>query len=1423
MRVSFSHRGIEKPFDLTVTNWEMSLADLYYEVFGHRPDGLLWVDSKQVRGDVTLHDANIMEGSSVSDDEPVTVEPTNDWLLRVSAAPDVSYPRVLRPGVALTVGRSPQADIVIDSPMTSWAHATIAIAGSKVRVVDLDSSNGTFIGDQRVTSEGVLVEENCTLVVGGAAIALSKGTGEPASPVPGSLPNLTPARTAPFNRPPRPGAASGPKPVVPPTHKDPTKPSRFSWAAVLSPLIMAAAMVIIMQNPRFALFALLSPIIGIATWAENKRRFKRDTEAEGERYDKAMVEFREELSKAADIERGLLYEAAPDPGRVIMRALLPSTRLWQRRFGAADYLNLHCGIGNLDWEPPIDKSGASKLDPEVQEVVDAVAIQNAPISVDLDNAGVVGIFGNREGALALARSLAVQAATHIGPADLTIGFFTESSRSDVWEWAGWLPHTQISDGNLASQWLGFDRRRSERLLTMLRDSVDSQLASSFLVVVDSEVLLEGRESTARKLLGHGRHTSGDSTRRNHETPVSGIVIAETEDQLPASCTSVIEIHEDFTVTIRHPETRTRIENVIYSGVSEEKAAVVARTLAKFDDPEVKVPGASLPPMVSMLPLLDLDDLSGKSISKLWKSNHQFSTPVGVSEKGKYSLDIIRDGPHGLVGGTTGSGKSEFLRTMVAGLAARVDPEHLTFILIDFKGGAAFAACNDLPHTIGTISNLDEQLANRALRALEAEMKYRQEAFARAGDGVDNLDAYLATNPAEPMPRILVVIDEFAQLAKEFPDVLSALVSVGAVGRTLGIHMILATQRPAGVVNDDILANTNMRVALRVQSRDDSNNVIGVPDASAISREQRGRAYVKLGEDDIAPIQTALVTGYSDVEDEQAVELTEIIFGADSPPRKPPRRNFSDENDLDKLIQAIRVANDDEGFDPPRPVWPEPLGESIPLDLGGSKETEGDQKRMSGGMKSNKILVGLSDDPDHQRQIRDGWNLNEGNLLLMGIPGSGTTTALTSIALAAADSLSPKELDLFVLDMGGSVALSELQGLPHMAGFVGTGQGSHELQARLIKYLRKELDSRKANPTNRRKAILLLDGLATLRDEYQDADGMALLDQLYRVYADGPSVGIHCVATTTRAKAVPAAIDDVTTQKWLFKLADPYDYSLVGIRPADAPPAIPGRCVIAETKLHTHIATPPKGVREAAADITGRFGSSADKPSVIALLPDCVGVEDVTQIGSIAGEPWKIPVGIAEHDLKPVALDLYQGEHMLIAGPVRSGKSSVLLGVAQSLRDAAARDGEDLEIWGLGSRRSPIHNAQLDRVAGEDEVGELLVALRLQQVPTVLLVDDAERFDDADGLINQLLSSNLPHLRVIAAGRADDLRTTYGHWTKLIRRSRCGILLQPNIDYDGELLGVRLPRRTPVDMTTGRAFAGHDGQAILVQCATVDVP
>ena len=336
------------------------------------------------------------------------------------------------------------------------------------------------------------------------------------------------------------------------------------------------------------------------------------------------------------------------------------------------------------------------------------------------------------------------------------------------------------------------------MLKNLQQSIDGLLSPGLMLVIDSEVLTEGHDAPARKLLSHGRGSDPNraSSREKNLHKVYGIVIATSEEQLPASCTVVVDVGEDAAATFFEPEKRRTVEDVIIGGIDLEYAVQRAHLLAEFEDPELVIPGAGLPSLVRLPEITGVGTPpTAQKIISTWQKSKGYSTEIGVGDQGVYTLDLVKDGPHGLVGGTTGSGKSEFLRSLVAGLATHNDPTRLNFILIDFKGGAAFKACERLPHTIGTISNLDEQLANRALISLEAEMERRQRLFAAAGEGVDNITEYLATHPPEPMPRLLLVIDEFAMLAKDFPDVLSSLVSVGAVGRTLGVHMILATQRP----------------------------------------------------------------------------------------------------------------------------------------------------------------------------------------------------------------------------------------------------------------------------------------------------------------------------------------------------------------------------------------------------------------------------------------------------------------------------------------------------------------------------------------------------------------------------------------------------------------------------------------------------
>ena len=1436
MKILVDLHGFTRTFELDHWQENTTLSDLILAAGGPyiAPDDPLYLDSQPLQGASQLGSVALLEGSVISQRPLPMARPIRGWNLTLAGGTRAGAIVPLAKGRPLIVGRSPQADIVLPTESASWEHCRIERTEEGVKITDAGSTNGTFVNGIKVPEEGTETDEFAVIYTGGAVLLLRPQLAETPAPKPGMLPNLTPAYTAPYNRPPRVALMPAPDTVKIPKRKNVSKPSRFSIATVLAPLIFAGAMVAMMREIRYALFAILSPIAALGMWLEQKWRFKKETREEEERFKQELDKTKEKFKNIYNHERMRLQELAPDPVSVMRRIELPSVELWQRRFKAADFMALHVGYGNYSWVPTNDLTSSQEPEKEIQELLDSSMLMGAPMIADLTDSGVIGIVGNREGALALARSLLMQSVTHCGPADLTLGVFFDQGKEEEWAWTSWLPHTRQSGSAAGGRWISHNYEQSTAMLKNLQQSIDGLLSPGLMLVIDSEVLTEGHDAPARKLLSHGRGSDPNraSSREKNLHKVYGIVIATSEEQLPASCTVVVDVGEDAAATFFEPEKRRTVEDVIIGGIDLEYAVQRAHLLAEFEDPELVIPGAGLPSLVRLPEITGVGTPpTAQKIISTWQKSKGYSTEIGVGDQGVYTLDLVKDGPHGLVGGTTGSGKSEFLRSLVAGLATHNDPTRLNFILIDFKGGAAFKACERLPHTIGTISNLDEQLANRALISLEAEMERRQRLFAAAGEGVDNITEYLATNPPEPMPRLLLVIDEFAMLAKDFPDVLSSLVSVGAVGRTLGVHMILATQRPAGVVNNDILANTNLRVALRVQSKEDSSNVIEVPDAASIERSQMGRAYIKLGQTDITPIQTALVTGFSGVVERAPIELRSTnIFGVPEAPRALPKPKKTDANDLDNLIDAIIKAGTEQGVGQPRKVWPNALGERVPLagftNPDDDPETADTDTLDIGAVQGTTVFFALADIPHEQRQIPQGWDMERSNLLMVGAPGSGTSTSLISLALTLCLHSHPDEFDMLILDMGAGT-LAPLQNLPHVSSYVGPGEGAKERQTRFLRHLMVELDRRRSNPFGNRRIVVLVDGFGTLKDEFSEYTGTDYLSAFYRIYSDGPALGMHIAMTSSRIKGIPSVVDDVSLQRWLFHLADPYDYSGYKIRGTDIPAPVPGRCVESSTIRQMHVATPVLGTESAVKQVQQRWGE-ADKPDVIGQLPSLVPLSTLAAQPEITHDRWVIPVGIAEHNLQPVSLELYEGEHALIGGSPRSGKSSLLQAIGDSvvrLREQHPQGVNGLgtpQVWVICGRRSPLLNHPFDRIATKPEQIDVMISdAGMTTAPLLLLIDDAERIDDSKNSIKSLVEGDYPLVHVVAAGKPDEIRTMYSHWLKDVRKSRTGVLLQPNVDYDGDIFSITLPRRSPVALTTGRGYVVVGGSSVLAQAVSPD--
>lgn len=507
----------------------------------------------------------------------------------------------------------------------------------------------------------------------------------------------------------------------------------------------------------------------------------------------------------------------------------------------------------------------------------------------------------------------------------------------------------------------------------------------------------------------------------------------------------------------------------------------------------------------------------------------------------------RDGPHGLVGGTTGSGKSALLRSLIAGLATRVGPEHLVFVLVDYKGGSAFDACARLPHVVGVVTDLDEHLGARALTSLEAELAHREHVLRRAG--AEDLRAYLRDGAGEgPLPRLVVVIDDFATLAKELPDFLGALVDIAQRGRTLGVHLILATQRPAGVVSANIKANTNLRIALRVQDVGDSTDIIDRKDAATISRSTPGRAYVRRSPTDVVLVQTALSTATASERRATGVRLAPFRFGP--VPSAREQVVHAGPTDLVRLVDAARAAFEGSGAGPPRKPWLEMLPPRIEL----AEIVE---------QEDGPALVpfALADDPARQRRVPVSWNPAEGHLGLFGMVGSGTTTAMLAVVRSLAERLSPAACHLYAVDFGGG-QLSPMSTLPHVGSFIAAGE--HEAQFRLIRRLRRELDRRRALGRAERASepliVVFVDGVGAFLAEHEGIEGTDMTDTFRRVFSEGPAVGIVFVVAGDRPATLPVRLASLVSQKVLFRLADEGDFSAIGVRAKDLPRFVPGRAV-----------------------------------------------------------------------------------------------------------------------------------------------------------------------------------------------------------------------------------------------------------------------
>lgn len=1034
------------------------------------------------------------------------------------------------------------------------------------------------------------------------------------------------------------------------------RPAPIPVIAAVLPMLAAAAVALVLDSPTLLMFAALGPVSMVASVLSSRRRDSRTYRREQQAHRRGTAEINRAARAALRAEQERRHADHPGPAELFTTAWHQDERLWQRRRDDPDYLHLRLGVAT---QPSlVEIAGAAAGEPAVR--------LRAPLPALLEMAslGVAGLAGADPATRALGSWLVAQAAVLHSPADLAIWVLVaEPAGAPAWSWIRWLPHCHRADataaaGNGASVGAATLRfavgpeacASSVRELRSLAEGRGDLPAGQTRPGPEVLVILDG----ARAL-----HTVPGLRALLHAGPAAGVVLVCLEREsrhLPAQCRAVVEATEDrLVLRLDQGPTTADVRSDLVGPVgvpagSGELSGTIrwcestARALAPLRDTDADE--GALPTRVHLVNLDGLAQMSVAAIQRRWARSRSEPTapgqirpgqiglgriglgrigsvPIGVAGGETFRLSLPEDGPHGLIAGTTGAGKSELLQTIIIAHAVTYRPDELVFVLVDYKGGSAFAECATLPHTVGLVTDLDPHLVRRALTSLAAELRRRETLLAEYA--AKDLDA-LARQPGRLAagvvpPRLVLVVDEFATLARELPDFVAGLVNLAQRGRSLGLHLLLATQRPSGVVSPEIRANTNLRIALRVTDAHESDDVVGRPDAALIDRATPGRAVIRTGPGRVHLVQTAWVgdiAGRSDAAGRgpgvglPAPEIVELpwpwrghgdarpgertrpdsagasgasgAIGASAPARSDDPANGP--TDLTVLARAVRLAAEGLRIPAPRSPWLAPLPQRLTLPLPAAQSQSQSQSRhgVRPGPEAKAeaaalpaVHVGLADHCARQLQLPFTTDVeNGGHLLVVGAPRSGRSTVLRAIAGSVGATLSPRDVHLYGLDFGGA-ALRGLADLPHTGAVVD--RGDLDRVSRLLRRLTDLVDGRRRQfaaegAADLREArrlgeahtappylVVLVDGLEGFLSDFEDLDGGDTVDLLLHLLREGPAAGVTVVLTADR-RGLTGRFAALVPERLVLRMTDPADAALAGIPVADLPQdQPPGRGVV----------------------------------------------------------------------------------------------------------------------------------------------------------------------------------------------------------------------------------------------------------------------
>ena len=1363
------------------------------------------------------------------------------------------------------IGRSAESDITLSDSQVSKSHVRLEVS-DVVDVIDLGSANGVIVDGGFVSR--IRVEKSTDIEIGGSQLRITC-LEEVAD-------SATTPRTGPviFTRSPRVEPRYKGQEFAAPDVPTESDENTFPWLAMVAPVLLGLSMFLITQRPASLMFVLMSPLMLVGNYFMNKSKEKKKQEKKISRFETRLTALGEQLAHEQVREVNVRLAEAPSTVEVLEAVTNRAPLMWTRRPEHWSFLNVRLGLGKMSSRNSVDPGKRGELLPEFQERLDETiaeyaSIDDVPVVDNLFDSGALGLAGPNHDVAKVANSTLIQITGLHSPAELAVCALVSNQWSVALQWLKWVPHTSSPQSPISVGHLADSASSAATLLGALEELIQTRTR------LNSDASRRGAIDQGEAALERGAEVGSSNKDDGTQSPIPAVVVLISHDvdvdksrlvqlaergpdagifpiwlgasaaELPAACRTFLEVdseHGLFQASfVRLGEV---IDSLKIEGVDSDAAMDFARTISPVIDGGARVEDSSdIPRSISMVSLLGHDLLeSSEAVIDRWQQNSSIHDRSGAPAKvrkagylratvgstgvGTMHLDLRSQGPHALVGGTTGSGKSEFLQAWVLGMAAEYSPDRVTFLFIDYKGGSAFADCVDLPHCVGLVTDLSPHLVRRALTSLRAELHYREHLLNRK-KAKDLLELEKRGDPECP-PALVLVIDEFAALVGEVPEFVDGVVDIAQRGRSLGIHLIMATQRPAGVIKDNLRANTNLRVALRMADESDSSDVIGTKDAAHFDPSIPGRAIAKTGPGRLQGFQSAYAGGWtSKTPDRPGVSVGELRFGGELPWERPSDFSLEEKDlgptDQQLLVSSIVKAVKSAKIPEPRRPWLDELLYAYALEKYQPKS-------------GSRLVLGLADLPQRQAQEPVYFDPDiDGNLAIFGTGGSGKSTTLRTLACAASLASQKEPVEIYGLDFAAG-SLRMLEALPTVASVITSDDTERII--RLFRELKKEVDKRArdfaevnaSSVSEYRKItgqssipriLVLIDGFPTFRDEWEVASGRsAWYDVFKSVLSDGRQLGVHIAFSADRSGAVPSSISSSVQRRIIHRLADDAAYTMLDV-PGDvlssSSPA--GRAIFEGQETQICVLGGSSSVSEQAAAIDA-LGSTLRDTGVqnaqpIRALPKEYGISELPK--EVGTEPT---LGIGEEELTAIGFDPVGT--FVLAGPPASGRTNALTAILSSLKSFD----EQTELYYIGNSRSPLASMSgwKKAVTSIEDAAELAKTLSAavsdskQKKRVAIFIENLSDFlqSSADAPLVDLIKNVRRSDHFLLAD--SETSTWNASWPLFaeVKNSRRGLLMQPDA-MEGELiLKTPIPRTNRSEFPPGRGVYISRGKSQKVQ-------